>query len=45
MRSIHWRIGFADDRKSADFTFAVYDFFVRENCAELFAPPDRCSLT
>ena len=31
----------ADDGKSADFAFAVHDFFVGENCAKLFAPPDR----
>ena len=32
--------GFADNRKAADFAFPVHNFFVGEDGAELFAPPN-----
>ncbi len=35
----HW---FANNRKPADLTFAIHDFFIGENGAELFTPPNWC---
>ena len=32
---------FADDRKAADFAFAVNDFFVGQHCAEFWTPVHR----
>ena len=34
----HW---FAHNRKATDFALTVHDFFVCQNCSELFAPPNR----
>ena len=41
MRSIHWRMGLRTTGKSADFAFAIDDFLVGQDGAELLAPPDR----